>query len=100
MAVGVGPRFFSLGERRRIGKPFRCDEALKRSQPVLIVFRPVVGFPTLGRRTEFFGKRLGPLFPCEITLFGEPNRHCKRLGLPWFRENRAAFITGQLRQRV
>src|ERR1700736_3910138 len=95
MPVRLGPSLFARKQRRRIGQSLGQDQALQSCQPMMIVTCPVVGLAAVRCGLQFIGQRGRPLFPSEMSLFGKPHCHRKRLGLPGFGKYRAAFVARQ-----
>src|ERR1700730_11270644 len=90
MPVRLGPSLFARKQRRRIRQSLGHHQALQSCQPMMIVTCPVVGLAAVCCGLQFIGQRGRPLFPSEMSLFGKPHCHRKRLGLPGFGKYRAA----------
>src|SRR4030095_10414870 len=64
-----------------------------------IIFSTVVSFVPFDSGGEFRGQGIGPFFPREMPLRGEPHGEGKGLGLPRLGEDRPTLITWQRRKR-
>jgi len=99
MAIGVGPGFFAREHGCSVGETFSSDKTLERGEPMLIVTRAIVGLATVGGGFQFLSESRGPLFPSEMTEFGEFYGEGKGLRLPRFGEDRPAVVARKLGQR-
>src|SRR5687768_11616814 len=96
--VRFGPRFPAREQRSLIRQTLGRHQALESRQPVFIVARAVVWFPAPGSGLQFLGETGSPLFPGEISLFGEFHREREGLRLPRLSEDWPAFIMRQTRK--
>ena len=98
--VGVCPGLLARNQGRGIGQALRGDQVLESRKPMIIVMGTVVGFTGGRGGVELVGKPGCPLFPGEISLFGEFHGERKCLCLPRLGKYRLALILGKPRQRL
>ena len=102
VSVCVRPRFPAGEQSVGIGQLLRRNHTLERGQPMFVVAGPVVGFASVGGGLEFVRQCRRPLFPREVPLFGQLDRHREGLCLPWLGKHRTVRISktmGQGRER-
>ena len=57
--------------KRKVAIKVAFPEALKSSEPVVVIMGAIVGFAAIGGGFEFAGEGGGPFLPGEIALLGE-----------------------------
>src|SRR6266853_428365 len=55
VTIGVGPGFFALQQRGRIGQTLAVYQSLQSRQPVVVIARAIVRLTSLVRASEFGG---------------------------------------------
>jgi|SRR5262245_325734 len=94
--VGVGPGFFTLEKRGRIGQTLCRDKSFESGQPMLVITRAIIGITAICGGFKLIGKSCRPFFPTKVTSLGKLDSERERLCLPRLGEHRSALVTGQI----